>query len=84
MLSIRRTAIVSCLMLLAAAATLRAQELSDASFRKWLDHIRPGKSELTWYQVPWRPTLGQGMRDARQKDRPILLWAMNGHPLACV
>jgi hypothetical protein len=23
------------------------------------------------------------VKEAQEKDRPILLWAMNGHPLGC-
>jgi hypothetical protein len=48
-----------------------------------LRHVLPDKSELVWTQVPWKPTLWDAVIAAQAEKRPILLWAMNGHALAC-
>jgi len=45
--------------------------------------VVPSESELAWTTVPWRPTFWSAVRDAQAQQKPILLWAMNGHPLAC-
>ena len=37
-------------------------------------------SETQWNEIPWRVDLGEAIDDAREEDRPILLWIMNGHP----
>ena len=58
--------------------------LTGDSFEKWRDHIRPSGSEMKWTRIPWRATFWDGVVEAQKKDMPILLWAMNGHPLACV
>ena len=40
--------------------------------------VRPPK-EL-WTDISWRPNLAEAIREAREQDKPILLWMMNGHP----
>jgi hypothetical protein len=68
---------------LLAASLLTAQEPKEETFDKWYSFILPKKSELTWRRIGWRGTLREAWIEARQKDMPILLWAMNGHPLGC-
>jgi hypothetical protein len=48
-----------------------------------LRHILPAKRDLVWTKVPWRATLWDAVIDANREKKPILLWAMNGHALAC-
>jgi hypothetical protein len=45
--------------------------------------VVPAAEELRWLEIPWRATLWDAVVDAHRLRRPILLWAMNGHPLAC-
>lgn len=75
------------ILLLAAAlwasTPLAAQELNDDTFDKWYAFILPKESELSWRKIGWRETLGEAWLEAQQKDMPILLWAMNGHPCGC-
>ncbi len=47
------------------------------------DQVVATRQELKWRDVAWLPTLGEGLRRARKDDRPVLLYAMNGHPLGC-
>ena len=57
--------------------------LQDPSgFEELRDHILPKTEELTGTQIPWRATFWETGVEAQGKDRPILLWAMNGHPFA--
>lgn len=46
-------------------------------------HVLPSKGEKAWCGVPWRASLWGAVIDAHRAEKPILLWAMNGHPLAC-
>ena len=55
-------------------------KLSDANFRKWIDFVRPTRTELKWQDVRWHIELADAQIEARELDRPILLWTMNGHP----
>ena len=68
---------------LLAAWSLAAQELKDESFDTCYSYILPKESELAWRTIGWRGTLGEAWLEAQQKDMPILLWAMNGHPCGC-
>ena len=65
---------------LLASSSLAAQELKQETFDTWYSYILPKPSELTWRTIGWRGTLGEAWLEAREKDMPILLWAMNGHP----
>ena len=47
-------------------------------------HVLPSADERRWLDIPWRSDLWTAVEDARESDKPILLWAMNGHPLGCV
>ena len=40
-------------------------------------------SDVCYATVNWLPRLWEGVIAAQKQDRPILLWAMNGHRLAC-
>jgi hypothetical protein len=58
-------------------------ELNDDTFTRWRDQIRPKSDEMCFETVHWLPTFWDGVIAAQKQDKPILLWAMNGHPLAC-
>lgn len=57
--------------------------LSDASFASWRERILTKETELLWGKLPWLTTYADGLEHAAAKDKPLLLWAMNGHPLGC-
>ena len=63
------------------SVNLQAQELTDATYAKWRDHVLPRAWELAYRKIPWRPSYWEAVIEAQEKDKPILLWAMNGHPL---
>jgi hypothetical protein len=73
-------------VLLLCATPLWAQEtpaLSAATFDELRARILPGSDELTWREIPWRAALWEGVLEAQAAEKPLLLWAMNGHPLGC-
>ena len=49
----------------------------------WRRHILPTESELAFEKIPWADSFGAGMKEARVQNKPVLFWAMNGHPLGC-
>ena len=75
--------LVVTLVIALAGAEGPPVELNDKTFASWRDRIRPKAAELCFETVPWLPTFWDGVMTAQKEDRPILLWAMNGHPLAC-
>lgn len=62
---------------------LAMQELSDETYQDIRDAVVPRPEELRWRQIAWRPSLWEAVVAAHKQEKPILLWAMNGHPLAC-
>jgi hypothetical protein len=69
--------------LLLASGSLPAQELTDATYERWRDFIRPKPEELAYRKIPWRTSFWDALVEAQAKEKPILLWTMNGPPLAC-
>ena len=76
-----RAGVLVLSILLAAAPA--PPELNDQTYARWRDYIRPKPEEINWEEIPWRATLWDAVVEAQQQEKPILLWAMNGHPLAC-
>ncbi len=60
-----------------------AKRLTDANFTRLRELILPRPEESLWETIPWRSTLWEAVQEAQDKDRPVLMWAMNGHPLGC-
>ena len=62
---------------------LRAEELNEENYVKWRDYTLPQANEERWRNIPWFATFEEGVAEAQKSEKPILLWVMNGHPLAC-
>lgn len=80
--------LASCAALVLGGASPAAQgplgerrQLDAASLAEVVRQVVPGEDELTWRAIPWRATLRAGLQDATVERKPVLLWAMNGHPL---
>ena len=71
------------IMLLVASAASAGDALDAKSWRKTLKHVLPDKQELRWQDVEWNATLWDAVIAAHKEKKPILLWAMNGHAMAC-
>ncbi len=66
-----------------AAPVDPAPVLDAATFAQHWQHVVPRADELAWREIPWLGALAEAVVQAHAQDKPILLWAMNGHPLAC-
>lgn len=81
-----RVLLISVFVGLPAAGATAAdppRELSDKTLPDWRELIRPKTDDVCYKTVDWLPTFWEGVMTAQKEDKPILLWAMNGHPLAC-
>ena len=63
-----------------ANARWSVPKLSDANYRKWINHVQPTKDDLKWRKIRWHKSLSVAAAEAKKLNRPILLWTMNGHP----
>lgn len=57
-------------------------ELTDAEFRRLHQLLRPDPDEA-WRTVPWKIALLDAQQTAVDQNKPIFIWAMDGHPLGC-
>lgn len=84
MTRIKLTAVLATSILsVALAAELRAEPLTDANYEAVRDHVLPKADDLGYQAIAWRPSYWEAVVEAQKHDKPILLWTMNGHPLAC-
>lgn len=56
-------------------------DLNEKTYVALRDYILPTGEELRWQQIPWRPTWAEAVAAAKKENKPIYVWAMNGHPL---
>lgn len=70
-------------LIAAVASWGAATELNDQTFAQLRDAIVPGAEEQSYLEIPWRESFVTAVNEAETDGRPILLWAMNGHPLGC-
>ena len=66
-----------------AAAEAGAQDLTAETCAQVREAVLPSESDEQWRTIPWHDTLGGAVLEADEQERPVLLWAMNGHPLGC-
>lgn len=81
------TSLVTVLSLIVSLAVASprlssAEPLGESVFRKLLDELRPDDSQ-PWRTIPWKIALLDAQRTAVAGNRPIFIWAMDGHPLGC-
>lgn len=75
---------------LAAAAVAVAQDepvpappaIDRARFDELQRVLRPDPA-APWRTIPWRIDLLAAQREAVAADKPLFVWAMDGHPLGC-
>ena len=55
-------------------------KLTEGSYNNVRNSVLARPPKELWTDISWRPNLAEAIREAREKDMPILLWMMNGHP----
>jgi len=56
---------------------------TEESFAAWARHLEADPAESRWRQIPWHASFAEGLASASESRKPLLFWAMNGHPLGC-
>ncbi len=65
----------------AQAEALVLPQLEIAQMEAWREHVRPQGSELAYEEIPWLSEFSEGLQASSDEGKPLLFWAMNGHPL---
>jgi hypothetical protein len=76
--------VLTLAMGLVTSSPLFAQELTEDTFGNLYSFILPKEKDLAWRKISWHRSLWEGVLEAQARDKPLLFWAMNGHPLDCV
>ncbi|MCM8540716.1 MAG: hypothetical protein NE328_10610 [Lentisphaeraceae bacterium] len=58
-------------------------ELTGKEFTKIKKELTPDSTE-PWKTIPWKLSVLEAQKVASESKKPIFIWAMDGHPLACV
>lgn len=61
----------------------QAQEPAPIDWQTCRAHVLPDADALEWRAIPWLAELRAGVAAGTAQRKPVLLWAMNGHPLGC-
>lgn len=59
-----------------------SDELDKAEFERLQRELTPDAT-APWRTIPWRVSLLDAQRVAAAEQKPIFIWAMDGHPLGC-
>jgi hypothetical protein len=81
----RRCLLASVMVLAATLPMARASEpITAEQFKQLQTAVKPASTEDKWAKIPWMTDLWEARRRAAEQGKPILVWEMDGHPLACV
>ena len=58
-----------------------ADELTFEEFERLHAQLVP--KDETWKSIPWETNLLTAQQLAAKQEKPIFIWAMDGHPLGC-
>ena len=75
--------LAACAALLPGGGDQTVPALDDETRAAWAAYLTPTADELRHEEIAWIPSFGEGVRAADEAARPLLFWAMNGHPLGC-
>ena len=56
--------------------------ITEKQFAKLFNEI-DSPLDKPWRQIPWKISLLEAQKEAAQQQKPIFIWAMDGHPLGC-
>lgn len=73
-------ALVSPHAVLAQTIQFPAPQIDASNLERWMKFVEPTSEELSWMNVRWHQSLAPAVAEAKQLNRPVLLWTMNGHP----
>jgi hypothetical protein len=65
------------------ASNAYCEKLTETDFSELRKILTPATDE-PWKTIPWQVSLLEAQKMAAQEKKPLFIWAMDGHPLACV
>ncbi|OUW84110.1 MAG: hypothetical protein CBD74_04735 [Saprospirales bacterium TMED214] len=78
----RMLVVVGLLLMVPAYTRLVAGDLTEERCSTLIAELQPGNDAL-WRTIPWKLSVLEARAAAFKQDKPIFIWAMDGHPLGC-
>lgn len=86
-----KSVLVATAAILGGCSVLNAEEEQllqptlklSAETEKTRDLVLLSEREASFRSIRWRTSVLQGIVDAQREDKPVMIYLMNGHPLAC-
>ena len=79
----KKILIISFFFVVSCSKNLELFTLNENTYGIWRKYIEPTELDLAWTGIPWRTSFQEGLLESGVKQKPMLMWAMNGHPLGC-
>lgn len=73
--------LLACICLVFIAGSAAAQRDKTESLDDLAARIKPKPAEETWKMIPWRTSLVEGQKLARELNRPMFVWISSEEPL---
>ena len=70
-----------CALLITSSFAI-ADELDESTFKTLHAELQP-QADAPWRTIPWKISLLDAQAAAAAQQKPIFIWAMDGHPLGC-
>ena len=77
-----RNWITQMVVILCFSAASFSEELTAEKFTKLHQELKPSDKDV-WRTIPWKIRLLDAQQAAASEQKPIFIWAMDGHPLGC-
>jgi len=74
---------MALLVLAFVGLAVRGQELTERNYDDIKKEVLPTAAEEEWRKIDWHATLWDGVITGQKDEKPIMLFAMNGHPFGC-
>ncbi|MBW3600498.1 MAG: hypothetical protein KY475_24940 [Planctomycetes bacterium] len=79
---LRPPALGAALLFFSFSTQAPAGDLTVEAFRTLQEELQPSPDDA-WRTIPWKIALLDARRAAAEEEKPIFIWAMDGHPLGC-
>lgn len=79
--SFQCAAVFTAAMQFVFSSTADSADLPDAEFKRL--HAELQLNDEPWLTIPWKISVLNAQRTAVKENKPIFIWAMDGHPLGC-
>ena len=80
---ITSTLLIFTISIFCSQSDIKAEELTESEFNELRKALTPSEDE-PWKTIPWNISLLDAQAKAAKENKPIFIWAMDGHPLGCV